>query len=126
METQSLRKLATLALSFGMVLLLAAPAHAGRALGGTVDSIAIVPGATPRAYVWLNVTSSSGSSSQCTPTAGWGNGMAFNINSDKGKALLSAITAAYLSGLPIGINETDDACLDVDGPDMYALDRLQY
>ena len=126
MAMQPLRMLTTLALSLGLVLPLAATAHAGRALGGTVDSIAIVPGATPRAYVWLNVTSSSGSSSACTPTAGWANGMAFNINTDKGKALLSAITAAYLAGLPIGINETDDACLDVDGPDMYALDRLQY
>ena len=121
-----LRGLGIVALSLGMLASSATPARASRSISGTVNSITVVAGTTARAYVWLTVTSASGSSSQCTPTAGWADGMAFNINSDKGKGLLNALTAAWLSGKPISLNEGDLTCLSVGGGvNMYTLDRLQ-
>jgi hypothetical protein len=114
-------------LAAAAVLPIASNAKAVRAASAQVGNVTITAGTGTVAYVWLGGTALTGSGTTCVPTSGWGDTVAFDYSTPKGKALLSLAQTALLTRKAILVHATSGGCTAIGGGvSVYTLDRLQY
>ena len=106
----------TIALIFGAVALIAAPASAAQGGTGTVTQLSVLS-STSGTYGKVKISNYSGTPPGCHISNHDGE-FAFDLQTDKGKALLSLLQGALLGGKTVGIGGAS-SCFNVNGSETY-------